>query len=198
MWNLDSYIQGKMSVDDVWKQRPNSHDNFLNYEGEVTFWRGVHSKYVSKHISVNANVGLRERHGTALVDSLFCLCHARHASVSDDSTKKIAYIIHHLFMSHMNWTTKYVLDLKHHVKATGDGHACYWSGGCSQDMTFHISVSVNTHSSIIWSTEDSHVIYEFEVSSPKVLGRKVQKLCILFYCFAEKTLWSAPYQDLLH
>lgn len=52
MWNLDSYIQGKTSGDDVWKQRPNSHGNFLNYEGEVTIWRGVHSKYVSKHISV--------------------------------------------------------------------------------------------------------------------------------------------------
>lgn len=60
MWNLDSYIQGKTSADGVWKQRPNAHDNFLNYEEEVTLWRGVHSKYVSKHISLNASIGLRK------------------------------------------------------------------------------------------------------------------------------------------
>lgn len=48
MWNLDSYIQEKMSADGVWKHRPNAHDNVLNYEGEMTLWRGVHSKVCRK------------------------------------------------------------------------------------------------------------------------------------------------------
>lgn len=122
-----------------------------------------------------------EKHDRALVDSLFCLCHARHASISADSTKKCNYIIHHLFMSCMNRTTKYVLDIKHHVQATGGGHECYSSGGCSQDTTFHFSVSVNTHSSIIWSTEYSYVIYEFEVLSPKVRRGTLQGVKAMYF-----------------
>jgi len=33
-------------------------------------------------------------------------------------------LIHHLFTSCMNNTTKYVLDFKHHVQVTGDGQQC--------------------------------------------------------------------------
>jgi len=34
-------------------------------------------------------------------------------------------LIHHLFASCMNRTTKCVLDFKHHVQVTGDGHECF-------------------------------------------------------------------------
>jgi len=38
-----------------------------------------------------------------------------------------------------------------------------------EDMTFHISVSVNTHNSIMWSTENSHVLWIWNVQN---CGRK--------------------------
>jgi len=90
-------------------------------------------------------------------------------------------LIHHLFVSCMNRTTKYVLDFKHHMQVTGDRHECFWSGGCSQDMAFHISVSVNTHNSIIWSTENSHVLWIWSVKSKSMVGNTARCNSYLFY-----------------
>jgi hypothetical protein len=49
-------------------------------------------------------------------------------------------------------------------------------------QTFHISVSVNNHNSIIWGTENSHVL-EFEVSSPKIWGETLQDVTAIYFIF---------------
>jgi hypothetical protein len=104
-------------------------------------------------------------------------------------------LIHHMFMSCMNRTTKFVLDFKHHVQVTGDGHECFCSGGCSQDTTFHVSVSVNNHNSIIWSTELACLV-NLKCQVQKYGGETLQGVTatyfILFLCWEDIVRGTIP------
>ena len=69
----------------------------------------------------------------------------------------------------------------------------------TDEAAFHVSGRVNTHSCIVWGTENPHVSYELERASPKVnvwCGVTHEKVYGPLF-FTEETVRAVNYLDMI-
>ena len=69
----------------------------------------------------------------------------------------------------------------------------------TDEVIFHVSGRVNTHTCLIWGTENSHVSYELERASPKenVWCRVTSEKVYRSFFFAEETVHAVNYFDMI-